>query len=340
MQKDNIIRGFQLMNLDILGNELDANSKYQNVSKETFLKNLDFQIFQNFKTENDTELIPYIGKCGSCNCINKAKKGYSFVGNVSGIKTNFIIEGDSEVTDIFYCSEFISENIEIQNLWKIALNLEPDEENSVILSREIIEITANCSNAYEELLKYGKNGINTEIYREWKNKFQDLYNSVNKITIENGEIEKFKSLLISLYEAFSNRKLNDNAKIAVDEFNLINSSDENQILKWLMKYEDFNKKARWLSGISKDEKKSFIKIGDEDTKTIGYFPNYNYYINPYEFGSIGIFTNIYIKLYFPLLIKYQDPKPDFEEKYDVDEDGNPTYSDDLSFWIERKGLII
>jgi hypothetical protein len=328
----------QNMDISFLEANLDDAIKYQNVSKATFLRKLQEEIFQIFKYENEARLIPYAGKCGSCDCPYKGNKGFTFVGSQSKLKVNFIFEGENEVSDIYYCGKFVPDNAEIQDIWNLELRFEPFEESNTDLLNETDGIINSCKSAYEELINYGFNGINKQIFRNWFGKYHDLHKLVNNKKTLNSEVEKFNNVIQWLYEVFSNSNLNQDAKNAIDAYKLIDHSDEIQVLKWIVFHEDLIVKTRMYSSISRVGKKLFTKIGDEETKTIYYYSNLNYYINPLEFRDIAEFDDAFYTHYHPLIKKYQDPKTDFENEITQDEHGEPTYSNNLSFWVKRKGI--
>jgi hypothetical protein len=90
------------MDIEMLDAFLDDNRRYQLHTKSEYLQKLAV-VFENFKTNGDTHLIPYEGRCNNC---DPRKTGYTFVGNQSGNYVNIIfIIGGGELINFDECSD-------------------------------------------------------------------------------------------------------------------------------------------------------------------------------------------------------------------------------------------
>lgn len=120
--KQSVVSAFSRMDTKMLRQFFSDQYKYSSLyNKDQLVDILEEEVFENFKKNGDTYLIPYEGSCeGNCfknlNC-----KGITFVGNFSKDVINIIFEeARFEYIDVFSCSNFeILENIETRNCYNI-----------------------------------------------------------------------------------------------------------------------------------------------------------------------------------------------------------------------------
>lgn len=226
--------------MDIKGLELilEDNVSYQDTTKTIFLEKLD-EVFKEYKKEDD-KLIAYQGKCNSIECSNKNKNGISFVGNISGRYINFIIEQneDSTVKDIYTCSDFCTnENVINENNRKIHITVFNDEKVNFTPSSSYNYLKNKSITALNEIKQLNDSEISKEEIITWIKSYEELYNSMNWINNFYKHHYSFYWLYYHINEIYKFLIIENEAKIAIDEFKYINLDNEIDLLKWLVKYE-------------------------------------------------------------------------------------------------------
>jgi len=217
---------------------LEDNVSYQDTTKIIFLQKLK-EVFADFQKE-DNKLIPYEGKCISDKCTNKNKKGIAFVGNKSGRYINFIIEQneDSTVKDIYTCSGFFTnENVIDENKRKLDISVYNDEKVNFTPSSSYNYLKNKSITALNEIKQHNDCEISKEQIITWIKSYEELYNSMNWINNYYKYHYSFYELYYHINEVYKFLMIENEAKIAIDEFKYINLDNEIDLLKWLVKYE-------------------------------------------------------------------------------------------------------
>ena len=217
---------------------LEDNVSYQDTTKSIFLQKLK-EVFTDFQKE-DNKLIPYEGKCISDKCTNKNKKGIAFVGNKSGRYINFIIEQneDSTVKDIYTCSGFFTnENVIDENKRKLDISVYNDEKVNFTPSSSYNYLKNKSITALNEIKQLNNCEISKEEIITWIKSYEELYNSMNWINNFYKHHYSFYWLYYHINEIYKFLIIENEAKIAINEFKYINLDNEIDLLKWLVKYE-------------------------------------------------------------------------------------------------------
>ena len=217
---------------------LEDNVSYQDTTKIIFLQKLK-EVFADFQKE-DNKLIPYEGKCISDKCTNKNKKGIAFVGNKSGRYINFIIEQneDRTVKDIYTCSVFCTnENVINENKRKLDITVYNDEKVTFTPSSSYNYLKNKSITALNEIKQLNNCEISKEEIITWIKSYEELYNSMNWINNFYKHHYSFYWLYYHINEIYKFLMIENEAKIAIDEFKYINLDNEIDLLKWLVKYE-------------------------------------------------------------------------------------------------------
>ena len=217
---------------------LEDNVSYQDTTKSIFLQKLK-EVFKDFQKE-DNKLIPYEGKCNSDKCSNKNKKGIAFVGNKSRRYINFIIEQneDSTVKDIYTCSVFCTnENVIDENKRKLDISVYNDEKVNFTPSSSYNYLKNKSITALNEIKQHNDCEISKEQIITWIKSYEELYNSMNWINNFYKHHYSFYWLYYHINEIYKFLMIENEAKIAIDEFKYINLDNEIDLLKWLVKYE-------------------------------------------------------------------------------------------------------
>ena len=217
---------------------LEDNVSYQDTTKIIFLQKLK-EVFKDFQKE-DNKLIPYEGKCNSDKCSNKNKKGIAFVGNKSRRYINFIIEQneDSTVKDIYTCSGFFTnENVIDENKRKLDISVYNDEKVNFTPSSSYNYLKNKSITALNEIKQHNDCEISKEQIITWIKSYEELYNSMNWINNFYKHHYSFYWLYYHINEIYKFLMIENEAKIAINEFKYINLDNEIDLLKWLVKYE-------------------------------------------------------------------------------------------------------
>ena len=217
---------------------LEDNVSYQDTTKSIFLQKLK-EVFTDFQKE-DNKLIPYEGKCNSDKCTNKNKRGIAFVGNKSGRYIDFIIEQneDSTVKDIYTCSVFCTnENVIDENKRKLDISVYNDEKVNFTPSSTYNYLKNKSITALNEIKQLNNCEISKEEIITWIKSYEELYNSMNWINNFYKHHYSFYWLYYHINEIYKFLIIENEAKIAINEFKYINLDNEIDLLKWLVKYE-------------------------------------------------------------------------------------------------------
>lgn len=96
--------------MDLKQLEMVTKNYLSEYKREEFLNYIKSK-FNEFKENNDTQLIAHSGICSGSDC-NIGVNGYTFIGNNSNTYCNIIFEQENGVcTDIFKCSSFKVDDI-------------------------------------------------------------------------------------------------------------------------------------------------------------------------------------------------------------------------------------
>ncbi|MFN8295706.1 MAG: hypothetical protein U0T69_05890 [Chitinophagales bacterium] len=105
-QAEAVIYYIQEMDIEMIDLILDKDKTYQEFPKREFIEKLG-DAFDIMKLLHNEKLIGYPGFCGSDDCPNQCKNGYSFIGNTSNHKIDLLFEvKNGEIQDLFECSVF------------------------------------------------------------------------------------------------------------------------------------------------------------------------------------------------------------------------------------------
>ena len=327
--KDLVIMAFQKMDIWLLG-DLLPDTIYQDATKTKFLEKIE-KAFIALKKEGDTSLETFEG-------ISHSEKdswnrtGFSFVGNHSRKHIDFIFEGTAfdEITNIYNCNDLELFDKTVQRKQQIPINILHQEKANYKRSEKYDTYDERYKSAINELLHYKETIIGVEIYAQWLGKHQQLYNR----TLPNRKVGLFKLIVDAfdkkgkdanpeetytsdnfywmyhhikeVYEDYYLPKHKD-AKKAVEEYHELNLADENDLLKWLIKYEETQ------NGLA-----FFIDLYLEDDDT-DFFEIHNVRLKMSDFEYIIKLCYLSTGHYYDMIEKYTTSKDgdlyDFEQKF-------------------------
>ncbi|WP_143037718.1 hypothetical protein [Paenimyroides marinum] len=311
-------------------NDLLPDTIYQGATKSKFLEKIE-KAFIALKKEGDTSLESFEG-------ISHSEKdswnrtGFSFVGNHSRKHIDFIFEGTAfdEITNIYNCNDLELFDKTVRRKQQIPIDILHQERANYKRYKKYHTYDERYISAINELLQYKETIIGVEIYAQWLEKHQQLYNR----TLPNRKVGLFKLIVDALdkkgkdanpqetsisdnfywmyrhikevYEDYYLPKHKD-AKKAIEEYNELNLADENDLLKWLVKYEEtYNKLGFFMD----------LYLEDDDTE---FFEIHNVRLKTSDFEYIIKLCHLSTEHYYDMLDKYTTSKNgdlyDFEQKF-------------------------
>ncbi|MEI6816966.1 MAG: hypothetical protein WCL14_10180 [Bacteroidota bacterium] len=177
-KKEAILKYFSAMDIEGLEMVLDDSCIYSGARKDVFLKKVG-DVFERFRKGGDSELEIHKGKCGLKSC-NMGSKGYCFMGNHSKQYINLIFfGGETDVTDIFQCSEFIIDVPEVVSMGGLSLIFGIDEKIGFVPSKWYLNTIDVCNRALEELLLIDSANQNKEAYIPWLKQYEKIYDELS-----------------------------------------------------------------------------------------------------------------------------------------------------------------
>lgn len=240
-KKESIIHCFENMDIRMLDVLLDDSKTYQNTPKDFFVEKLDLA-FQEFRDYEDIALTAISGKCNHKDCPNKGCKGFSFVGNTSGLHLDLVFdETDNDYVDIYQCHGFEPAFVSEHRTEAVSLDIKEDESLEFKADVDFLIRSQKCRMACVELKEAGfRECIGPEIYFSWLDKHKELFLSFDVPPQYYRDLNDFYSLYNSLHTLASLIVLDKKACKAYKEYMLLLPGDEGQLLHWLTSYEEFN----------------------------------------------------------------------------------------------------
>lgn len=290
-----ILNCFATLDIEGLESNLKKDRTYQEATAEVFLKKV-CRILSKHIYYGDTGMLIYKGKCRGKECPNCGKRGYRFVGNLSGnfMDLIFEVEGD-DILDIYAC-EFFEPFADIENLSfrKNPIITEDEKANFVVTPDYLAKLQA-ASEAWNEIITTPPRKLTFGNLKQWVEKHSATDSIIGSYDYE-APLMKWTdfSILYSELKEISNFIDSNYSKIqeAIALIDAIES--EEQLLDWLVKFEECGNEAPYLL------KYTFKKEDD-------YF-KWNYKNPICFFGQV--FNDV---LYF--LEYYQKPYSDMFQKY-------------------------
>lgn len=164
------------MDAEMINLVLDDNKTYQDAKKEVFTEKLS-EVLSEFIAKGDTELDVVKGKCDSSEC-HKGCPGYAFIGNCSGTHLDLIVEGsNTQILDIYHCSSFKADTIELDTDNSLSIDIYPDEEVSFQPTEEYLMTLHRYNNACDEILKNESSVLDIAFADKWLEKHKELIQS-------------------------------------------------------------------------------------------------------------------------------------------------------------------
>jgi len=325
----NAISEMDIKALDLI---LEDNVSYQDTTKTIFLDKLD-EVFREFKTK-DNKLIAYHGKCNSNECINNNKTGVCFVGNISGRYINFIIEEneDGTIKDIYTCSVFCTDkNVINENKRKLDIKVYKDEKINFTPTSTYNYINNKSISALNEIKQFNDCEISKEEIITWIKKYEELYNSLNWTNNFYKHHYSFYWLYYHINEIYKFIIIENEAKMAIDEFRSIDLNNEIDLLRWLVKHEHLNHELILLCA-------SIVTEESLQTGNSHLHQDYTAYFKTKIVQNCIDLQELIDKHYYEKLNKYNTLSQEEQENQIPFEDDYENTSS-LKYHLEKRGII-
>lgn len=310
-----ILDAFCDMNITKLENLLDDDRTYQEVKKSLFLKKLSL-VFDKLRSNGEKRLDICTGSCGSKEC-NFGCSGYLFKSPISGKYISLIFEelkDRDDFQDIYQCYEFKLTAGTVESDNSIHLSFWSDEKANFRPSKIYLQKMEQCKSAISEmniegtgemviskvnliqwLEKYKKTRVGFELppfFYETFNIFYDLYDDIERANQYLGHEDK--------------------AHEALEEININCENDDDQLVEWLIKYEELGSELRHFC-------EKYFREPDPDPIPEYIKPVWKYpllKVASQEFKSIIEFVPFFNKNYDMMRLKFgSDPKEDMKYPY-------------------------
>ncbi|CAH0336592.1 hypothetical protein FVB9288_02300 [Flavobacterium sp. CECT 9288] len=327
-----LIDAISEMNCKAIELILEDKITYQDTTKTIFLQKLQ-EVFKEFQ-KKDNKLIAYEGKYNSDECININKKGIAFVGNKSGRYITFIIEEneDGSLKDIYNCSDFYTDKRVIdENKRQLSFTIYDDEKVTFVPSASYDDLKNKSITALNEIQLFNDCEISKDEIFTWIKRYEELYISMNRINNFYKYHYSFYWLYEHINQIYKFLMIENEAKIAIDEFKSISLIDEIDLLKWLVKQEHLYNLLILLFG---------NVVSEESLKTGKCVLHQDYTV----YFKIDILKNcinlqeLLEKYYYEKLNKYNTLSPEEQENQIPFDDGYEETSS-LKYHLQLRGII-
>lgn len=286
-KKSIILDAFSTMNLSLLEVTLDDYKTYQDATKEIFIEKVKL-LFEEFKKNNDTYLMPIKGKCNSQYC-HFGCSGYAFVGNVSKSYINLIFEEtENNFKYIFDCSDFKTDH-KIKDLKvNLSIDINTDEKAHFIKTADYILTTDAALKAFSEIVSDSPQLIDLEQINHWVNKHNLLFEKISKGRFNYDEM-KWSDFTV-LYEKMqtivdyfnSNHQFIDNALKSAKKLKTEQNKSD-----WIAAYEELFENTPFISKYNATLNENSINY------TINIKKEYHLILSGSEFLKTKTFIKIY-----------------------------------------------
>jgi hypothetical protein len=193
-------------------------------------------------------------------------------------------------------------------------------------------LVQKCKKAYEEISFYNNKVISSKIYFPWLEKYYSLFKSFNLPPINciyPDVVCEFYYLCNDLEDLKLFLAENELAKIAIDEFEKVDITNENQLLSWLTKFEKSGKALVLF----------LYEINNESSEDTSFYEVENLKINASEFQTIVVFKQIFDKYYYDALEKYCVFTEDERVQFINEMNEMSNFTESLAYNLQKRGIV-
>jgi hypothetical protein len=261
-RKHQIIAALQKMDESLLEVSLDNDRTYQEASKSTFIQKLS-PLFEEIKASGDTYLKVYSGECKSTEC-HTGCNGFSFVGEKSGKYIDLIfMEKEGEVSDIFHCSDLGTEEIVMDRKERLNFIVNLDEHADFKPGLDFVLTQKECRRALAEIKSFQDQVLQKPFHKKWLSDYRYAYKFFSRPPLFYTDFNEFHSIYWKLEELYNYSLLEPIAKNALSSYHQINHSNEQDLINWLSKYENFGMKLilfDYLMGLDEQQNLHYLEV--------------------------------------------------------------------------------
>lgn len=256
-KKDLIIDAIASMNISALKILLDDDKTYIDTTKEIFLNGLS-NLFEDFKKDDETELVVVNGFCGNKACSNCGVNGYRFVGVKSKKYFDFIFEMDGEhVREIGDCFLLKTKKEPVEYGDPVYIEIKNDERSDFKKTPEYCKFYHDTQTAINEITSNQESPLTIEKIDYFITKYTLLYDCIKNNEEYNSTQMKWDYFLwiIEIFTDFKNyASTKDILGIITAKNNLEQISNEEELLEWVLKNEEeYNKIPCFLLIITQEK---------------------------------------------------------------------------------------
>jgi len=333
VNKDGLVYAISKMDINALELILEDNVSYHETTKTVFLQKLG-EVFQDFKKQ-DNHLIPYEGKCNSNECPNKNKSGVAFVGNNSGNYINLIIEinENDRINDIYDCYGFCTDiNIINEDRKQLSIRVFNDEKTDFTPSATYTVLNNKSVRAINELKRFNNIEISKEEIISWVGDYENSFKAMSGFNLFYKNQSIFHYCYSHVSKVCDFLLLNDTASVALQEFKLVDLTDEIQLLRWLVKYENLHDDFIFLHP-------DIVPEEALKSRRVNLYDDFNIYFKTDLLQNCIDVEVCFDRYYYEKLNKYKTySKEEEENKTPFDDDSNDFTS--LKHQLEQRGISI
>ena len=303
-KKETTINAIKEMDINLLDIIFD-NNVYMGVPKDLFINKLNSE-FEYLKKQGINSFDKVVeNECYTCDDkLNKYVKqnGYTFLSKDYHHLGLAIIEKNNEIINIITCdSNLVNEKFDIKK--KIFLTFKKDEMVDYNPSSNLLVQQKQINVAIKEFKKFENNITDINTFIKWRYNYRELFESVRYKIREYSFVEPFILIYNSVGNINDLIKYHNFAQKAMQEYNKINFKNENEVIEWLIKYENNELYIFFGFIVTENWKKTNFILFNNIKSDFE-----NIIIDVKEYKESVDFANNYSDLYYDYLDKYKPNK--------------------------------
>lgn len=235
-KKEAIIKSIFEMNTEMLSLLLDDNRSYMDVPKEIFIEKLK-ETFESLENQNINKFSKVLkGRCGG-DC-NNGCGGYSFLTSDNQSLDLIFEEENNDIKDLYTCTTFVNEEV-IEDKNEIYIYIYDDEKTNYVPSERELALQNQIKTIYAEFNQFKNNVTDIYDFCDWNLTVNKLFDEIDPFERLNLKFIQPLSTLVGKNSWFHNLiSLYPFATKAMEEFYKLKSSNEIELIKWVLKYEE------------------------------------------------------------------------------------------------------
>ena len=309
-KKEAIVKYITEMNTEMLSLILDDDKSYMDVPKEIFIERLEKE-FDSLRSQGIYKFSKNSkGYCGGgSDCDNNGYGGYSFLTEDNQSLDLIFEEENNEIKDICTCSIFIN-NKQIENHHKIYFFFKEDEKSNYIPTKRDLSLQIQIETAFSDFNKFKNDVTPIDDFCNWSSNVSKFYDSINLFERLNLKFtDKIFPLIMS--NSYVEELINSYsiAKKAMEEYKVLDISNENELIKWVLKYEENELSYGDCKKVNNWEQNNLILHGQDDSVVI----------DCNKYAESLLFSEVQPKHYWELFEKYKMTHKEFNIEKTKDE---------------------